>query len=76
MNLMLKQGNYSGVGLQVQAKDDKIIIADVFEDSPAKKVGILPKDEIEKVNNTDVTGKELDKAVTLMRKAKMEQKSL
>ncbi len=61
------EGNYSGVGLQVQAKDDKIIIADVFEDSPAKKAGILPKDEIEKVNNTDVTGKELDKAVTLMK---------
>jgi carboxyl-terminal processing protease len=61
------EGNYSGVGLQVQAKDDKIIIADVFEESPAKKAGILPKDEIEKVNNTAVTGKDLDKAVTLMK---------
>lgn len=61
------EGNYSGVGLQVQAKDDKIVIADVFEDSPAKKAGILPKDEIEKVSNTAVTGKELDKAVTLMK---------
>ncbi|AKA71526.1 S41 family peptidase [Clostridium scatologenes] len=61
------EGNYSGVGLQVQAKDDKIIIADVFEDSPAKKAGLLPKDEIEKVNNTDVTGKDLDRAVTLMK---------
>lgn len=61
------EGNYSGVGLQVQAKDDKIIVADVFEDSPAKKAGLLPKDEIEKVNNTDVTGKDLDRAVTLMK---------
>ncbi|WPC41662.1 S41 family peptidase [Clostridium sp. JS66] len=61
------EGNYSGVGLQVQAKDDKIIIADIFEDSPAKKAGLLPKDEIEKVNNTDVTGKDLDRAVTLMK---------
>lgn len=61
------EGNYSGVGLQVQANDDKIIVADVFEDSPAKKAGLLPKDEIEKVNNTDVTGKDLDRAVTLMK---------
>ncbi|NMM62265.1 S41 family peptidase [Clostridium sp. P21] len=61
------EGNYSGVGIHVQAKDDKIIIADVIEDSPAKKAGILPKDEIEKVNNTQVTGKELDNAVALMK---------
>lgn len=61
------EGNYSGVGLQVQSKDDNIVVADVFEDSPAKQGGILPKDIIEKVNGTDVTGKELDKAVTLMK---------
>lgn len=60
-------GNYSGVGLQVQAKDSKIIIADIFEDSPAKSAGVLPKDEIEKVNDIPVTGKELDKAVVLMK---------
>lgn len=61
------EGNYSGVGLQVQAKEDDIVIVDVFEDSPSKQAGILPKDIIEKVNNTDVTGKELEKAVTLMK---------
>jgi carboxyl-terminal processing protease len=61
------QGNYSGVGLQVQAKGNNIVIVDVFEDSPAKKAGILPKDLIEKVNGTSVTGKDLDKAVALMK---------
>lgn len=61
------EGNYSGVGLQVQAKNNNIIIAGVFENSPAKKAGILPKDVIEKVNGTSVTGKDLDKAVTLMK---------
>lgn len=61
------QGNYSGVGLQVQAKDNNIVIVDVFEDSPSKKAGILPKDIIEKVNGTNVTGKDLEKAVTLMK---------
>ena len=61
------EGNYSGVGLQVQAKDNKIVIVDVFEDSPSKKAGVLPKDVIEKVSGTNVTGKDLDKAVTLMK---------
>ncbi|WP_027625192.1 S41 family peptidase [Clostridium lundense] len=61
------EGNYSGVGLQVQAKDNKIIIVDVFEDSPAKKAGVLPKDQIEKVEGKVVSGKELDKAVTMMK---------
>ncbi|MBV7271596.1 S41 family peptidase [Clostridiaceae bacterium UIB06] len=61
------EGNYSGVGLQIQAKDNNIVIADMFEDSPAKKAGILPKDIIEKVDGKDVSGKELDKAATLMK---------
>lgn len=61
------EGNYSGVGLQVQAKDDSIVIVDVFEDSPSKKAGVLPKDIIEKVDGKDVTGKELEKAVSLMK---------
>ncbi|WP_097027292.1 S41 family peptidase [Clostridium peptidivorans] len=61
------EGNYSGVGLQVQAKDNKIVIADIFEGSPAKKAGLLPRDEIEKVNGKAVSGKELDKAVTMMK---------
>lgn len=61
------EGNYSGVGLQVQAKDDSIVVVDVFEDSPSKKAGVLPKDIIEKVEGKDVTGKELEKAVSLMK---------
>lgn len=61
------QGNYSGIGIQVKAEEDKIVVADVFEDSPAKKAEILPKDEIIKVDGKDVSGKELDKAVTLMK---------
>lgn len=61
------EGNYSGLGIQVQAKDDKIVIVDLFDDSPAKKAGVIPKDEIEKVDGKDVNSKELDNAVTLMK---------
>lgn len=61
------EGNYSGVGLQVQAKEEKIKIIDVFEGAPAKKAGVMPGDEIQKVNGTEVDGKNLDKAVSMMK---------
>lgn len=61
------EGNYSGVGLQIQSSDDKIVVVDIFEDSPSKKAGILPKDVIEKVDGKDVSGKELEKAVAMMK---------
>ena len=40
---------------------------DVFDNSPSKKAGIIKNDIIQKVNGTSVTGKDLDKAVTLMK---------
>ncbi|GFZ33668.1 peptidase S41 [Clostridium zeae] len=61
------KGNYMGLGIQVEAKDDKIAVSTVFDNSPAKKAGILPGDFILKVNDTAVTGKELDKAVSMMK---------
>lgn len=61
------EGNYSGVGIVVQASGDKVIAADILDNSPAKKAGILPKDEIQKVNGKAVSGKDLDKAATLMK---------
>lgn len=61
------EGSYSGIGLQIEVKEDKIIVLTTFEGSPAQKAGILPGDVIEKVNDTDVSGKEYQKAVTMMK---------
>lgn len=65
------QGNFYGIGVQVSADEasNKIVIADVIDGSPAKSAGILPNDDIVKVNGKEVTGKELDKAVSMMRGA-------
>jgi carboxyl-terminal processing protease len=60
-------GSYSGIGLQIEVKEDKIIVLSTFEGSPARKAGILSGDIIEKVNDTDVSGKEYEKAVTMMK---------
>lgn len=60
-------GNYSGIGVTVTNKDGKITIVNVSQDSPAKKAGIIVNDEILKVNGVQLSGKEIDKAVSLMR---------
>jgi carboxyl-terminal processing protease len=61
------EGAYSGVGIQIEVKDEKIMVLSTFEGSPAKKAGVLPRDIIEKVNGTDVSGKEYEKAVSMMK---------
>ncbi|GLC29662.1 S41 family peptidase [Clostridium omnivorum] len=61
------EGTYTGLGLQVGVKDNKIVVIAPFEDSPAKKAGILAGDVIDKVNGVDVTGQDLEKAVGMMK---------
>ncbi|MBV4416884.1 S41 family peptidase [Clostridium tyrobutyricum] len=61
------EGNYSGIGIQVASKDNKIQIQQVFEDSPSKKAGLMTNDIIEKVNGIAVNGNELEKAVSIMK---------
>jgi len=61
------EGAYTGLGLQVGVKEDNIVVIAPFDPSPAKSAGILPGDIIEKVNGIAVTGKELEKAVTMMK---------
>ena len=61
------EGAYTGLGLQVGVKEDNIVVIAPFDGSPAKEAGLLSGDVIEKVNKTEVTGKELEKAVTMMK---------
>lgn len=63
------EGTYTGLGLQVGVKEDKIVVIAPFEDSPAKKAGILSGDIIEKVNGKDVLANDLESAVTMMKGA-------
>jgi carboxyl-terminal processing protease len=60
-------GSYVGLGIQIGVKDDKIVVISTFENSPAQKVGILAGDVIESVNETTVTGQDMEKAVSMMK---------
>ncbi|BAH08204.1 S41 family peptidase [Clostridium kluyveri] len=61
------EGNYYGIGIQVMTKENNIVVVDVFDNSPAKQQGITSGDIIQKVDGTTVTGKNLDKAVSLIK---------
>lgn len=61
------QGNYMGIGIQVAAKDGKIVVIAPIQGGPAEKAGIKTGDVILKVNGEPVSGNELDKAVSMMK---------
>ncbi|KEH97332.1 peptidase S41 [Clostridium botulinum C/D str. BKT12695] len=61
------EGNYVGLGIQIGVKDNKVVVVAVFDNSPAKEAGVLPKDIIEKVDAERVIAKEYDKAVNKMK---------
>ena len=48
-------GTYKGVGVSISKEDDKILIKEVFSDSPAKKAGIKVGDELKEVNGKDIS---------------------
>lgn len=51
-------GNYSGIGAEISTNENnEVYIYNLFENSPAKKVGLKPGDIITKVNDESVEGK-------------------
>lgn len=62
------QGNYVGIGIMISVtKQGEMIISKVFDNSPAKEVGLLEEDKILKVEDEDVT---IDNYETIVSKIK------
>lgn len=62
-------GEYKGIGVSVTVNEaGEVVISKVFEDTPAKKAGLQENDIIAKVDGTDVTGKDLEEVVSLIKK--------
>lgn len=58
------EGQFEGIGAELDKRDGKLIVVSPLEDSPAEKAGVLPKDVIVKVNNDDVTKWSVEKAIS------------
>lgn len=61
-------GSYPGVGIEVVADDNAVKILRPIEGSPAAQAGLLPGDEIVRIDGTDV-GADLAGAISRMRGA-------
>lgn len=59
-------GNYTGVGLEVNIEDGKVIIVSPIDDTPAQRAGIKPGDILMMVNGQPVE-QDIDSTVALMR---------
>jgi carboxyl-terminal processing protease len=60
---------YEGVGVEVQAIQDRIVIVQVFDGGSAKEQGLLPGDQIVAVDDEDVTGLTLGETVARIKGA-------
>lgn len=61
------EGEFTGVGIELNNKDGRIIIVDVLDETPAEEAGLLVGDYIIKVDETDVSDWASEEAVKVIR---------
>jgi carboxyl-terminal processing protease len=61
---------YGGIGAGIFVRNNKIYVSDVFEGFPAQKADIRPGDQLLKINDVDLTGKNNDQVSLLLKGAK------
>ncbi|KPC50798.1 S41 family peptidase [Amantichitinum ursilacus] len=61
------QGEFGGLGIEVNMQDGLVRVVSPIEDTPAFKAGVKPGDYIVKIDDTQVQGMSLNDAVSKMR---------
>ncbi|MGN8068344.1 S41 family peptidase [Mucilaginibacter sp. SG564] len=61
---------YGGIGSSIFARNGKVFVSDVFAGFPAQKADIRPGDQILKINDIDLTGKNNDQVSQLLKGSK------
>lgn len=61
------RSRFNGLGIEVSSKNGVLTVVAPMEDTPAAKAGILPGDQILKINGTRTERMELQQAVNLLR---------
>ncbi|MDD5339147.1 MAG: S41 family peptidase [Dehalococcoidales bacterium] len=54
------QGKYAGIGAVIALEDEKLVVTDIFADSPAEKAGVQVGDEILEIDGESVAGMSLN----------------
>lgn len=61
------EGSFQGVGIQIMASDDQIVIVTPIDGTPASEAGIQPNDIILEADGTELTGMDTNEVVELIR---------
>lgn len=61
------QGEFGGVGVEVDFRNDAVTVMAPIEGSPADRAGLMPGDVIASINRRSVQGRTMDEVVKLMR---------
>ncbi|MDR3125673.1 MAG: S41 family peptidase [Candidatus Nomurabacteria bacterium] len=61
------EGEFTGVGIELNNKDGNLIIVDVLDNTPAEQAGLKAGDAILKVDETDVAAWASEEAVKIIR---------
>jgi len=62
-------GRYTGLGIEVQAKDDQIVIINALNNSPAHSAGIKQNDVLLAINNQSVANKDISQVANMILKS-------
>jgi carboxyl-terminal processing protease len=62
-------GKYGGIGTTMRKIDDKIIVGELYEGTPATKAGLKVGDEVIKIDQQELNGKSIDDVSVLLRGA-------
>lgn len=60
-------GEYGGIGASIKKVKGKMIITELYESSPANKVGLLPGDQIMTIDKLKINNKTLQEVGTLLK---------
>jgi carboxyl-terminal processing protease len=61
---------YGGIGAGIFARNGKVYVSDIFEGFPAQKADIRPGDQLVKINDIDLDGKDNDQVGLLLKGTK------
>ena len=61
------QGSYSGIGVRIVESNGRIVVFEVFPDSPAQRSGLTPGDFLLEADGNELTDQGVSRAVELLR---------
>ena len=60
-------GEYGGIGASIKKRNNKTLISELYENSPAEKSGLFPGDEIKTIDEIDISNKTIEEIGSLLK---------